>query len=239
MLAEPENLASESKTNSVGGDVGGRAQTNSGGFGESGKRGSSSSSSRPSDDLGGVWLSNHLSDPAAAAAADAADKERERRRVQFGLALQATNMGLYEVAPDGACMFRALSVHLYGDDQFHAIVRDACLEYMQIRRAHFAPFVDDGEGTFGEYMLRMAAHGSWGGQHELQAACQLYGRAVVLHVYDQVSGVRQQTLNEQAKGGDLTAFDLSYFSGNHYDAAVPCARMIMGEGGGRRRNGSV
>ena len=143
-------------------------------------------------------------------------------------------MGLGEVAPDGACMFRAISVHLYGDDEFHGTVRAACLEYMQIRRAHFEPFVDDGEGTFDEYMHRMTADSSWGGQPELQAACLLYDRAAVLFGYDQVSGARlQRTLHEQAKGGDLAkAFALSYFSGNHYDAVVPRARMIMGDGGG-------
>jgi len=87
--------------------------------------------------------------------------------------LMSQNRHVYNVLPDGNCMFRALSHQLYGSDEHHLHVRTMLLEVIQSNSITYQPYwIEDmpwGKVTFSEHLQRLACAGSWGTQVELQA----------------------------------------------------------------------
>ncbi|GMF09410.1 unnamed protein product [Phytophthora lilii] len=88
----------------------------------------------------------------------------------------------WEVAPirkDGNCLFRALSDQLYGHERRHLELRRRLVDFIDLERAFFEPFVA-GEGVV-EYCARLREAGAWGGHPELVAASRLLGVNIVVH----------------------------------------------------------
>ncbi len=55
-------------------------------------------------------------------------------------------------AGDGNCMFRSVSHQVYGNPEFHFLVRHRCMEYMRSESSFYSQFVD---GDFHMYIERM------------------------------------------------------------------------------------
>ncbi|KAG6622994.1 OTU ovarian tumor-like cysteine protease [Phytophthora cinnamomi] len=88
----------------------------------------------------------------------------------------------WEVAPirkDGNCLFRALSDQLYGHERRHLELRRRLVDFIDLERAFFEPFVA-GEGVV-EYCERLREAGAWGGHPELVAASRLLGVNIIVH----------------------------------------------------------
>ncbi|KAG7391103.1 hypothetical protein PHYPSEUDO_005870 [Phytophthora pseudosyringae] len=88
----------------------------------------------------------------------------------------------WEVAPirkDGNCLFRALSDQLYGHERRHLELRRRLVDFIDLERAYFEPFVA-GEGVV-EYCARLREAGAWGGHPELVAAARLLGVHIIVH----------------------------------------------------------
>lgn len=88
----------------------------------------------------------------------------------------------WEVAPirkDGNCLFRALSDQLYGHERRHLELRRRLVDFIDLERAFFEPFVA-GEGVL-EYCARLREAGAWGGHPELVAASRLLGITIIVH----------------------------------------------------------
>ncbi|KAG3104620.1 hypothetical protein PI124_g8729 [Phytophthora idaei] len=88
----------------------------------------------------------------------------------------------WEVAPirkDGNCLFRALSDQLYGHERRHLELRRRLVDFIDLERAFFEPFVA-GEGVV-EYCARLREAGAWGGHPELVAASRLLGVNIIVH----------------------------------------------------------
>ena len=88
-------------------------------------------------------------------------------------------------APDGNCLFRSISDQVYGDPKYHTIVRGYTVDYMQIQRNSFQPFVAPSMRDFEVYLKFMRCNGTnykavWGGEPELQAMSELYQRPIVV-----------------------------------------------------------
>jgi hypothetical protein len=56
------------------------------------------------------------------------------------------------MAGDGNCMFRSVSHQVYGNAEFHFIVRQKCMEYMRSEQAFYRQYI---EGDFHHYIERM------------------------------------------------------------------------------------
>lgn len=181
-----------------------------------------------------------LSSPVAAAAAAASHAETpqstkpsndtanvEINLTAFTQALKNRGLEMVPQEGDGNCLFRAVSLQVYGDSSNHADVRTQCLDFMARDPQHFGPFVTTDE-AFSEYIARKRLDGVHGNHAEIQAASELFNRPV------EVLGPTGQPLNifhAEYKTADVP-IRLSYHDGNHYNAVidplVPTAGLGLG-----------
>lgn len=106
----------------------------------------------------------------------------------------------YSVAGDGNCLFASLSDQLYSDPTRHPEVRSTIIEHMRNFRPLFEGYVhkDDvqqrratrsaatslsqEEDAFEEYLTLMSRSGTYGGEPELVAFCQVFDQDVTVHL---------------------------------------------------------
>ncbi|GMF40158.1 unnamed protein product [Phytophthora fragariaefolia] len=137
--------------------------------------------------------------------------------------LQATlGLGIFDIEGDGNCLFRSVSHQVYGDDSHHALVRAACMDYMESEKEYFEPYVVGDMAAFMRYLNYKRRDGVWGDDPELQALCELYDRPAEVFAYDPVQGFRKlRCFHENtALSRSRPPIRLSYYGGGHYDSLV-------------------
>ncbi|EQC38709.1 hypothetical protein SDRG_03674 [Saprolegnia diclina VS20] len=135
-------------------------------------------------------------------------------------ALAQHELALVPVPGDGNCLFRAISHQIYGDDQFHAVVRASCLDYMEAAQAYFEPFVLGDMPAFLRYVAHKRTLGVWGDDPELQALCELYDRPLYVFVYDPRVGAKVLRTFHEASTNPRPPMRVSFYGGGHYDSVV-------------------
>lgn len=141
------------------------------------------------------------------------------------------SLEMVEMEGDGNCLFRAISLQVYGDQGMHAEVRKNCLDFMARDIDHFQDFVAD-EG-FHEYIARKRQMGVHGNHTEIQAMSELYNRSI--EVFLPPKGIEPINIfhEEYYKNNDADPpIRLCYMDGNHYNAIidplVPTAGLGLG-----------
>lgn len=121
---------------------------------------------------------------------------------------------------DGNCLFRAISLQVYGDSTMHMDVRRDCLDYIERDAEHFRDFVIyDGHEEFTEYVARKRKNGVHGNHAEIQAMSELYNRTIEVYVPDH--GIEPINIfHSEYKGVGDAPIRLCYMDGNHYDAVI-------------------
>ncbi|KAH9249687.1 hypothetical protein BASA81_012483 [Batrachochytrium salamandrivorans] len=162
--------------------------------------------------------------------------EETQREVDFRKALRMRNgMQVIDVSPDGNCLFRAMSILLFGTQDQHGDIRTKVCEYLLSESARFELFLvaenDTGmEFTFADYVKNMRKPGEWGGEPELRILEEIYDRPIEMYSCDLVGneGDRDFTKpvahyndeeEEQACKG-REPLRLSFHGNNHYNAVV-------------------
>ncbi len=115
------------------------------------------------------------------------------------------------VEGDGNCLFRALSVALYGHPEKHASLREMAVRELRQHIHEFRAY-----GVTDPYLVHMARPGTWGGGIEILAIARLFQRRI--HVYSSVftNGATHTTFGQEAAGGpDLYLYFKGY---GHYEA---------------------
>lgn len=141
-------------------------------------------------------------------------------------ALRRENMEVHPVEGDGNCMFRAVAHQVYGDDRFHSLIREKCMDYMQNQAEFYCQFVVGGMQMFPLYIAAKRQDGCWGDDPEIQAMCEMYGRPAHIWAYDpQIGAKRLRTFHEAAVthgsgSSSLQVLRLSYYGGGHYDSIL-------------------
>eukprot|EP00045_Choanoeca_perplexa_P016501 m.223953 g.223953 ORF g.223953 m.223953 type:complete len:450 (+) comp17277_c0_seq4:133-1482(+) len=129
---------------------------------------------------------------------------------------------IVEMLGDGACMFRAVAYHVYGDQEMHGTVREACINYMRANRDHFSQFVLTDFDLYLRYKALPACHGN---HVEIQALSEMYNRQIEVYAYDDVPiNTFQSHLHADAP------IRLSYHNNNHYNAVFDPANPTFGVG---------
>ena len=82
---------------------------------------------------------------------------------------------------DGNCMFRAVSDQVYGNEEYHNIIREKCMDYLLIEREFFSQFVEGGNEEFDNYINMKRKSGVWGDDVELQAISEIYNRPIEIY----------------------------------------------------------
>jgi hypothetical protein len=153
----------------------------------------------------------------------------------FRQALKKRGLEIVVQEGDGNCLFRAVSLQVYGDSSMHADVRQQCLDFMARDPEHFGQFVvlAVGQATFSDYIARKRQDSVHGNNPEIQAISELFNRPV--EVFTPASTAANcQPLNifhAEYKTADAP-IRLSYHDGNHYNAVidplVPTAGLGLG-----------
>ena len=138
---------------------------------------------------------------------------------------------------DGNCLFRSICHQVYGTEDYHHILRQKCVRYLQSEYEYFRSFVPGGNdrAQFDRYCNRMAQNGVWGDNLEIQAFSELYGRSIAIYAYNDVpmktfsneSSVANSD-DDHGHGDDdeeeeSTPILLSYHCNSHYNSIVPIA----------------
>ena len=88
------------------------------------------------------------------------------------------NMVRRSVGAFGACMFASASVLAHGSQAHAQLVRDTVCDYLLRNEEEFAPFIDDQDQNYGDYIARMRREGTEGGQMELIILTRIYRRPI-------------------------------------------------------------
>ena len=156
---------------------------------------------------------------------------------QYKHLLRTHHKPALEIIPmqgDGNCLFRAISLQVYGSEDMHSTVRTQCLDFMQGEETHFKDFVTE---SFRDYISRKRCDGVHGNHAEIQAASELYNRKIEVYVPPKVDPINIfQQEEEQTKISGISTMNhpirLLYMDGNHYDALidplVPTAGLGLG-----------
>ncbi|KAI1611123.1 hypothetical protein EDD37DRAFT_364655 [Exophiala viscosa] len=112
-------------------------------------------------------------------------------------------MGMYQkqIAGDGNCLFASLSDQLYGTPANHPEIRASIIDHMRTYRPLFEHYVhkddvqqrrtlrsatmairQEPEDAFEEYLSLMSRSGTYGGEPELVAFCQVFDQDVTVHL---------------------------------------------------------
>jgi hypothetical protein len=161
----------------------------------------------------------------------------EDELTQYAQLLRTSHKPSLEITPmagDGNCLFRAISLQVYGSSDMHSTVRTQCLDFMEVEESHFKDFVAE---PYDEYIARKRMDGVHGNHAELQAASELYNRRIEVYVPPKVEpmNIFQQEEAKASASSEETVnhpIRLLYMDGNHYDALidplVPTAGLGLG-----------
>jgi hypothetical protein len=114
-----------------------------------------------------------------------------------------------DVVGDGNCLFRALSVALFGTEAQHAAIRAQTCDFLKNNRTkYYDPF-----GELERYTETCDTPGKWGRHYDLAAIAQLYCARVVLHFLDDDTfGIADEVPNP------TRVIWLGYITDEHYTA---------------------
>lgn len=165
-----------------------------------------------------------------------ADQWKERDD-EFIAAIAKRNLVIEEILDDGACLFRAIALQIYGDQEMHDDIRQQTMDYIQINKEYFAQFVTE---DITKYISRKRKNNVHGNHIEIQAISEMYNRAVELFSYktEPINIFRPEQLNN-----GYEPFRLSYHRSSHYNAIINPFKESVGVGlgfsGCRREDGSM
>ncbi len=146
--------------------------------------------------------------------------EQSSQYDNYILALQRASLNVVTVAGDGNCLFRSVAHQVYGDDDYHDVVRQNCMDHMEKNADFFSRFVEGGMDTFHLYLADKRKFACWGDDPEIRAMSELYDRPVEIWAYDQQIGARKlRTFHEATSAtAPQPPIRLSYYGGSHYDS---------------------
>ena len=122
---------------------------------------------------------------------------------------------------DGACMFRALSWHLFETEGEHVGVRGTLLHFIMENADWYTDFLDDGV-SMAEYLDMMSDIEAWGDALVLQAAADCYSARIRIHKF-KVNEYGMETTGQNfvlmpRYGAIASVWGLLYEEDVHYDA---------------------
>lgn len=150
--------------------------------------------------------------------------EWKKRDEAFAKVLSERGFILHEMEEDGACLFRAISLQIYGDQEMHETIRQQTMDYIYQNREYFAQFVTE---DITDYVERKRANHVHGNHIEIQAMSEMYNRSVELYCYQTEP---TNIFNSDQINNGNEPFRLSYQRSSHYNAIVNPYKASVGVG---------
>ncbi|XP_053681128.1 OTU domain-containing protein 5-B [Anopheles nili] len=148
----------------------------------------------------------------------------KKRDEGFAKVLSERGFILQDMEEDGACLFRAISLQIYGDQNMHEAIRQQTMDYIYQNREYFAQFVTE---DIADYVERKRANHVHGNHIEIQAMSEMYNRSVELYCYQ--TEPTNIFNSEQINNGN-EPFRLSYQRSSHYNAIINPYKASVGVG---------
>lgn len=108
-------------------------------------------------------------------------EEWKKRDEKFSKLLAERGLMIKEMEEDGACLFRAISYQLYGDQDMHDIIRQQTCDYIYQNREYYSQFITE---DISHYISRKRQNHLHGNHIEIQAMSEMYNRPVELYCYE-------------------------------------------------------
>ena len=93
--------------------------------------------------------------------------------------LHFLKLHMVEMVDDGNCQFRGFAYEIYGSQNYHFLVRQSIVAYLQQNSNHFSFYLGDID-AWNSYIQKMSEDRTWGDEITLAAASQLF--RVNIHV---------------------------------------------------------
>jgi OTU domain-containing protein 5 len=152
------------------------------------------------------------------------DEEWKKRDEKFAKSLSERGLIIKEMAEDGACLFRAISYQLYGDQEMHDSIRQQTMDYIYQNREYFEQFLTE---DIHSYVKRKRQNHLHGNHIEIQAMSEMYNRPVELYSYE-MTPINIYNAEQQNNGYD--PLRLSYHRYSHYNAILDPYKSSVGVG---------
>ncbi|XP_033239745.1 OTU domain-containing protein 5-B isoform X2 [Drosophila pseudoobscura] len=151
-------------------------------------------------------------------------EEWKRRDLEFAKCMAENGYELKPVEEDGACLFRSISLQIYGDEGMHDVIRQHTMDYIQENREYFGQFVTE---DISSYIQRKRARDAHGNHIEIQAISEIYSRTVEVYCY-QATPIN--IFNSEQSQAGYPPLRLSYQRGSHYNAILDPYNASVGVG---------
>ncbi|XP_050438980.1 OTU domain-containing protein 5-B-like isoform X2 [Adelges cooleyi] len=143
----------------------------------------------------------------------------------FEKKLKKRGLILKQMKEDGACLFRAVSDQLFGDQDMHDIVRKQCMDYVASNRDYYTQYVTE---DFNTYIARKRLDCTHGNHVEIHAMSELYNRPIEVYCYGiEPINIFHGTNTSESSNPPIR---LSYQRGSHYNSIVDPFKATIGVG---------
>ncbi|CAO1441743.1 unnamed protein product [Diamesa serratosioi] len=150
--------------------------------------------------------------------------EWKTRDDKFASTLNEQGLIIKEMEEDGACLFRAISFQLYGDQDQHELIRQQTMDYIFQNREYFAQFITE---DITKYCTRKRQNHLHGNHIEIQAMSEMYNRPVELYCYELTP---INIYNSEQMNNGYQPLRLSYHRYSHYNAILDPYKSSVGVG---------
>ncbi|KAL9909349.1 deubiquitinating enzyme A isoform 1-T1 [Glossina fuscipes fuscipes] len=150
--------------------------------------------------------------------------EWQKRDEQFAKCMADRGYILKPVEEDGACLFRSISLQIYGDEEMHDVIRQHTMDYIYKNREYFSQFVTE---DINNYIKRKRRQDSHGNHIEIQAISEIYSRPVEVYSYKPTP---INIFNSEQLNNGYAPLRLSYQRCSHYNAIIDPYNATVGVG---------
>ncbi|KAM7355704.1 deubiquitinating enzyme A isoform 2-T2 [Cochliomyia hominivorax] len=150
--------------------------------------------------------------------------EWQKKDEQFAKCMADRGYILKPVEEDGACLFRSISLQIYGDEEMHDVIRQHTMDYIYKNREYFSHFVTE---DINSYIKRKRRKDSHGNHIEIQAMSEIYSRPVEVYCYKPTP---INIFNSEQSNNGYAPLRLSYQRGSHYNAIIDPYNATVGVG---------
>lgn len=106
--------------------------------------------------------------------------QRSSQYLHYIESLQTQRLTVFPVSGDGNCLFRAVAHQIYGDERYHMLVREKCMDYMEVEADFFSQFVIGGKAMFAQYIHAKRSDACWGDDPEIEVVAYIL---YILYLY--------------------------------------------------------
>ncbi|XP_055854519.1 uncharacterized protein LOC129918169 isoform X2 [Episyrphus balteatus] len=150
--------------------------------------------------------------------------EWKLRDEQFDKLMSEQGFILQNIEEDGACLFRAISLQIYGDEEMHDQIRQQTMDYLYKNREYYSQFLTEDVNS---YIKRKRKKDSHGNHIEIQLMSELYNRPIELYCY---KSMPINIFNAEQQNNGYPPLRLAYQRGSHYNAIIDPFNATVGVG---------